>query len=151
MNYFDMYGIKEVADVVVYSITRIEDEEVYTPVLMFDSLKVSSLSKSSDTVTQKGGSGNPSIISWSYIKDIKLKETKYDNKEEKEKLEYLMDLIRTSGEEPYDSRERVYSVIEKFMGITIEYNGTLKDGKRLDLFNGDKTNALTNEMVYNKK
>lgn len=73
MNYFDMYGIKEVADVVVYSITRIEDEEIYTPVLMFDSLKVSSLSKSSDTVTQKGGPGNPSIISWSYIKDIKLK------------------------------------------------------------------------------
>ena len=73
MNYFDMYGIKEVADVVVYSITRIGDEEIYTPVLMFDSLKISSLSKSSDTVTQKGGPGNPSIISWSYIKDIKLK------------------------------------------------------------------------------
>lgn len=73
MNYFDMYGIKEVADVVIYSITRIGDEEVYTPVLMFDSLKVSSLSKSSDTITQKGGKGNPSILSWSYIKDIKLK------------------------------------------------------------------------------
>ena len=43
------------------------------------------------------------------------------------------------------------TVIEKFMGITIEYNGTLKDGKRLDLFNGDKTNALTNETVYNKE
>lgn len=73
MNYFDMYGIKEVADVVIYSITRIGDEEIYTPVLMFDTLKVSSLSKSSDTVTAKGGIGNPSIISWSYIKDIKLK------------------------------------------------------------------------------
>jgi hypothetical protein len=73
MNYFDMYGIKEVADVVVYSITRIGDEEIYTPVLMFDTLKVSSLSKSSDTITAKGGKGNPSIISWSYIKDIKLK------------------------------------------------------------------------------
>lgn len=73
MNYFNTLGIKEVADVVVYSITRIEDEEVYTPVLMFDSLKVSSLSKSSDTITQKGGIGNSSILSWSYTKDIKLK------------------------------------------------------------------------------
>ncbi len=73
MNYFDMYGIKEVADVVVFSITQIGDEEIYTPVLQFDSLKISSLSKSSDTITQKGGYGNPSILSWSYTKDIKLK------------------------------------------------------------------------------
>jgi len=73
MNYFDRFGIKEVADVTFYSITRIGDEEVYTPVLLLDSLKVSSLSKSSDTVTQKGGYGNASILSWSYTKDIKLK------------------------------------------------------------------------------
>lgn len=73
MNYFNMLGIKEVADVVVYSITHIGDEEVYTPVLMFDTLKVSSLSKSSDTVIQKGGYGNSSILGWSYTKDIKLK------------------------------------------------------------------------------
>lgn len=73
MNYFDRFGIKEVADVTFYSITRIGDEEVYTPVLLLDSLKVSSLSKSSDTITQKGGYGNASILSWSYTKDIKLK------------------------------------------------------------------------------
>ena len=73
MNYFDKFGIKEVADVTFYSITRIGDEEIYTPVLLLDSLKVSSLSKSSDTITQKGGYGNASILSWSYTKDIKLK------------------------------------------------------------------------------
>ncbi len=39
-------------------------------------------------------------------------------------------------------------VVEKFIG-TIEYNGTLKDGK-LDIFNGEKTNALTMEAVFNK-
>lgn len=39
---------------------------------------------------------------------------------------------------------------ETFMGITLDYNGTLKDG-RLDLFNGDKNNDLTNETVYNKQ
>ena len=40
-------------------------------------------------------------------------------------------------------------VIEKFIG-TIEYNGTLKDGK-LDIFNGDKTQELTLEAVFNKQ
>lgn len=42
------------------------------------------------------------------------------------------------------------TVIEKFLGMKIEYNGTLEEG-RLDLFNGEKTNALTNETVYNKQ
>ncbi len=40
-------------------------------------------------------------------------------------------------------------ITEKFIG-TIDYNGTLKDG-RLDVFNGDKENALTMEAVFNKK
>ena len=40
-------------------------------------------------------------------------------------------------------------LIEKFIG-TIEYNGTLKDGK-LDIFNGDKTNAITLEAIFNKQ
>ena len=42
------------------------------------------------------------------------------------------------------------TLTEKFMGIKLDYNGTLKNGK-LDLFNGDKTNDLTNETVYNKQ
>ncbi len=42
------------------------------------------------------------------------------------------------------------TLIETFMGMKIEYNGTLKDGK-LDLFNGDRTDELTNEKVYNKE
>ena len=50
MNFFDKYGIKDVADITFYSITRIGDEEIYIPVLTLDTLKVSSLSKSSDTI-----------------------------------------------------------------------------------------------------
>ena len=42
-----------------------------------------------------------------------------------------------------------FKMTEKFIG-TIEYNGTLKDGK-LDLFNGDKTDPYTYEYVYNKQ
>ena len=42
------------------------------------------------------------------------------------------------------------NLIEKYGGITLEYNGTIKDNK-LDLFNGDKEDALTYEKVYNKE
>lgn len=41
------------------------------------------------------------------------------------------------------------TITEKYMGIELDYNGTLKDG-RLDIFNGDKTNQLTVEKVYIK-
>ena len=42
------------------------------------------------------------------------------------------------------------TLIETYGGIKLDYNGTLKDN-RLDLFNGDKTNALTMEKVYIKE
>lgn len=73
MNVFKQYGIKEVADVVFYSITRVGDEEFYTPVLYFDTLKVSSLDKKVNNVTASGGKGNGKIISWSFDKGVTLK------------------------------------------------------------------------------
>ena len=42
------------------------------------------------------------------------------------------------------------TLTETFMGMKIEYNGTIKDG-RLDIFNGDKNDNLTHETVYNKQ
>lgn len=73
MNIFNKYGIKEVADVVFYSITRIGDEEFYTPVLFFDTLKVSALTKSVETVNAKGGKANGKLLSWNFESDSKLK------------------------------------------------------------------------------
>ena len=73
MNIFKQYGIKEVADVVFYSITRIGDEEFYVPVLYFDTLKVTSLDKSVTAVPANGGKGNGKILSWNFGKDLKLK------------------------------------------------------------------------------
>ena len=43
-----------------------------------------------------------------------------------------------------------FTMQETFMGMTIDYTGTLKDGN-LDIFNGDPTNALTCEYVYAKQ
>ena len=39
------------------------------------------------------------------------------------------------------------TMTETFMGVTIDYNGTLKDGQ-LNLFNGDKDDPFTYEYVY---
>lgn len=73
MNIFKQYGIKEIADVTLYSITRIGTEEFYIPVLFLDTLKVTTLDKSVDTVTASGGKGNGKLLSWNFQKDLKLK------------------------------------------------------------------------------
>ena len=72
MNLFQKYGIKEVAEVVFYSITSIGDELIYTPVLYLDTLKVSTLEKSAEKVSAEGGKGNKKLISWNFGKEITL-------------------------------------------------------------------------------
>lgn len=73
MNLFQKYGIKEVADVVFYSINKVGDEEFYTPVLFLDTLKVSTLDKTAQKVEAKGGKGNKKLITWNFGKEITLK------------------------------------------------------------------------------
>ncbi len=72
MNLFQKYGIKEVADVVFYTITTIDDEEFYTPVLYLDTLKVSTLEKQAEKVSATGGLGNKKLITWNFGKEITL-------------------------------------------------------------------------------
>lgn len=72
MNLFQKYGIKEVADVVFYSVTAVGDEEFYTPVLFLDTLKVSTLEKAAEKVEAKGGKGNKKLITWNFGKEITL-------------------------------------------------------------------------------
>lgn len=72
MNLFQKYGIKEVSDVVFYSINEIGDEVFYTPVLFLDTLKVSTLEKSAQKVSAQGGKGNKKLITWNYGKEITL-------------------------------------------------------------------------------
>lgn len=72
MNLFQKYGIKEVADVVFYSVTTVGDEEFYTPVLFLDTLKVSTLEKTAEKVEARGGKGNKKLITWNFGKEITL-------------------------------------------------------------------------------
>lgn len=73
MNLFKQYGIKEVADVMFYSITRIGDEEFFTPVMYLDTLKISSVDKKINNVSAFGGKGNGKILAWNFDKGTTLK------------------------------------------------------------------------------
>lgn len=72
MNLFQKYGIKEVADVVFYTINPVGDEVFYTPVLYLDTLKVSTLEKTSEKVFAEGGYKNKKLIGWNFGKEITL-------------------------------------------------------------------------------
>lgn len=75
MNLFDQYGIKEVADVTIYSIHKKEDgsgEVYYLPALYLDTLKVSTTEKTAENTWAQGGLGNQRLIGWDYGKTINL-------------------------------------------------------------------------------
>lgn len=64
----DRYGIKEVADVTFYKINP--DGTPGVPVLFLDTLKVSTIEQTAETVDARGGKGNPKLITWDYGKEI---------------------------------------------------------------------------------
>ena len=72
-NILDTYGIKEVADVTIYEIKENSDGSVsYNPVLLLDTLKVSTIEQTAEQVSARGGKGNPELIIWDYGKEITL-------------------------------------------------------------------------------
>lgn len=73
MNLFKKYGIKEVADVTFYSILEVGNEEFYIPILVLDTLKVSTIEQKSSPVTANGSYGNQKLIAWNFGKEISLK------------------------------------------------------------------------------
>lgn len=64
----DRYGIKEVADVTFYKIKP--DGTQGDPVLYLDTLKVSTIEQTAETVDARGGKGNPKLVTWDYGKEI---------------------------------------------------------------------------------
>lgn len=63
------YGIKEVADVTFYHINKTTNEPDY-PVLVLDSLKVTSIEQTAETAEARGGRGNAKLIVWDFGKEI---------------------------------------------------------------------------------
>ena len=71
MNIFEQYGIKEVANVTLYAIELDKyDNEIYIPIMYFDTLKVSTIEQTASSTSARGGIGNPQLITWDYGKDI---------------------------------------------------------------------------------
>ena len=76
----DRFGIKEVADVHFYDVPKIEGEETLeafitalgtaTPVISFDTLKVSNIESTAETSEARGGKGNAALISWDYGREV---------------------------------------------------------------------------------
>lgn len=75
----ERFGIKEVADVAFYAITTAgaasakDAAEAYknaTPVIAFDTLKVSTIESTAENSEARGGKGNPALISWDYGREI---------------------------------------------------------------------------------
>lgn len=64
----DRYGIKEVADVTFYELGDTGAPE--RPVLYLDTLKVSTIEQTAESVDATGGKGNAALISWDYGKEI---------------------------------------------------------------------------------
>lgn len=64
----DRYGIKEVADVTFYKIK--DDGTRGDPVLYLDTLKVSTIEQTAESVDARGGKGNPKLVTWDYGKEI---------------------------------------------------------------------------------
>lgn len=64
MNIFEQYGLKEVANVTFYDI------KTGMPVLFLDTLKVSTIEQTADSVDARGGWGNPALITWDYNKEV---------------------------------------------------------------------------------
>ena len=74
-NFFEKCGIKEVADVTLYSIHKKPDgsgDVYYVPALYLDTLKVTTLEKNAENVWAQGGIGNSRLISWDHSKTINL-------------------------------------------------------------------------------
>lgn len=73
MNIFKQFGIREVADVTLYSIHQKKDgsgDLYYVPALYLDTLKISGTDKSAESVWAEGGLGNGRLICWDFGKKI---------------------------------------------------------------------------------
>ena len=68
MNPFEKYGIKEVADAIFFSLD--ENGQFDEPVLVLDTLKISTVEETAETAEARGGKGSPRLITWDYNKDI---------------------------------------------------------------------------------
>lgn len=92
------FGAKEVMDVTLYNMST------GVPVMVFDSLKTSALSVTSEKVYARGGKGNPKILTWEINKEAML--TIEDALLSPKSLELVSGMATTVGAQTIYMRQR---------------------------------------------
>ena len=69
------FGIKEVSDVAFYNVDAVKEVDgkltiSENPLFILDTLKVSNIENTAETVDAKGGKGNAPLITWDYGREI---------------------------------------------------------------------------------
>ena len=72
-NIFERYGIKEVANVYFEALENDQDGHAAGDIVLYlDTLKVSTIETTAESVDAQGGWGNPKLITWDYGKELNL-------------------------------------------------------------------------------
>lgn len=143
------YGIKEVADVTFYHINKATNVPDY-PILILDSLKVTSIEQTAETAEARGGKGNSKLIVWDFGKEITVN---IEDALFSPKSLSVMFSDGTVNEEQSDDSE--YGVIRKSARVVATEDGKKPivkiDGRKVDFneisdeswFKDGKTGAFT--------
>lgn len=134
MSILDKYGIKEVADLTAYAIEG--DGKPGAPQLFLDTLKVSTIEETAESVSAEGGKGNSKLITWDFGKDItvSIQDALFSMKS--------LNLMMGGGAiTPLTSTDTVKKTIT-FTGATEPTNWTDENGK---------THTITDGTVYDEE
>lgn len=74
VNIFEQFGVKEVANVYFEALEKEDNSDVQKGdiVLFLDTLKVSTIETTAESVDARGGWGNPKLVTWDFGKEITL-------------------------------------------------------------------------------
>ncbi len=140
-NFFDRYGIKEVADVTFYNIT--DDEGRGAPVLYLDTLKVSTIEQTAENAEARGGKGNAALISWDFGKEITV--TLEDALFSPKSLALIYGDQDAKPASMASASDHIYKTVWK---KTAKITGTVADGCTISVDLGGKTVTLSNCTLF---
>lgn len=139
------YGVKEVADVVLYDIATGK------PVMFFDTLKMSNIENKATTVDARGGKGNPKLVSWDTNREasVKIQDALMSEK----MIGLLVGDAPVEGAVDVDERETAIIVEDTVTTgdskVTLKY--APKVGTTVYVYNEDETEEMTGVSFNDKE
>lgn len=148
VNIFERYGIKEVANVYFQALNDDEKSMGINEgdiVLYLDTLKVSTVETSAESVSAQGGWGNPKLVTWDYGKEITV--TLEDAVISWEEMRILL------GAESYTKSDDVHKVYihknaeKKFYNDGSDFEMPVADGETVKGKNHFPTEAIKEKVA----